>query len=78
MRISPEANPWYAFSSAQFDRYDRVAYHIEEGEVLLLLADIGEFLPLGLGGVDTGRVLIVRSTNMRQTSDSRVHKHVAR
>jgi hypothetical protein len=35
------------------------AHHVKEGEVLLLLADVGELLPLGLGGVNTGRVLIV-------------------
>ena len=36
------------------------AYHVKEGEVLLLLADVRELLPLSLGWVDTGRVLSVR------------------
>lgn len=33
------------------------AYHVEKGEVLLLLDDVAQLSPLRLGRVDTGRVL---------------------
>jgi hypothetical protein len=31
--------------------------HVEEGEVSLVLDDVGDLLPLFLGGIDTGRVV---------------------
>jgi len=38
----------------------QAAYHVKEGEVLLLLANVRKLLPLRLGWVDTSRVLSVR------------------
>jgi hypothetical protein len=38
----------------------QAAYHVKEGEVLLLLANVRKLLPLSLGWVDTSRVLSVR------------------
>jgi hypothetical protein len=38
----------------------QTVYHVKEGEVLLLLANVRKLLPLSLGRVDTSRVLSVR------------------
>jgi hypothetical protein len=54
------------------------AYHVKEREVLLLLADIGEFLPLSLGGINTGGVLVVRFSIESGRSNLHGHKHAAR
>lgn len=43
-----------------------VTHHVEEGEVLLLLADVREFFPLLLRRVDTGWVL---------TWSARIHRY---
>lgn len=59
------------------DVNDDLAYHVEEWEVLLLLADVGEFLPLSLGRVDTSGVLVVSQEIDRDQTDVRGHKHVA-
>jgi len=42
-------------------RGESLVCHVKEGEVLLLLADVGELLPLSLGGVNTSGVV---STSM--------------
>jgi len=56
----------------------QAAYHVKEGEVLLLLANVRKLLPLSFGWVDTGRVLSVRFIKPRCRSDSRGHMRVAR
>ena len=60
------------------DVNDDLAYHVEEWEVLLLLADVGKFLPLSLGRVDTSGVLVVSEEIDSDRMDIRGHKHVAR
>ena len=59
------------------DVNDDLAYHVEEWEVLLLLADVGKFLPLSLGRVDTSGVLVVSEEIDTDRMDIRGHKHVA-
>ena len=60
------------------DVNDDLAYHVEEWEVLLLLADVGEFLPLSLGRVDTSGILVVSHIPRDVGQNIRGHKHVAR
>lgn len=45
----------------------RRTHHVKEGKVLLFLADVRELLPLRLGGVDTGRVLVGLSAEHDRT-----------
>ena len=51
--------------------------HVEEGEVLLLLDNVTELPPLGLGGVDTGGVLIL-ARHRKEVIIVRVHRRGAR
>lgn len=53
-------------------------YHVEEGEVLLLLADVGKLLPLLFRWVNTGGVLAVSRVRSPLSVYLRGHKHVAR
>jgi len=65
--MSPEANPWYAYASARVETGRGRTDHVKEGEMFLGLDQFGQFLPLLLGGIDTGWVL---STSVEQELSS--------